>query len=76
MKFDDTLEAFEAMLVVVVYAFEMQPTFCLILQYFATKNLLALFLLASVEMSLFTKKPPSPSFASFDAANQKCRNAW
>ena len=33
MKFDDTLEAFEAMLVVVVYAFEMQPTFCLILQY-------------------------------------------
>ena len=32
MKFDDTLEAFEAMLVVVVYAFEMQPTFCLILQ--------------------------------------------
>ena len=26
MKFDDTLEAFEAMLVV-VYAFEMQPTF-------------------------------------------------
>ena len=40
MKFDDTLEAFEAMLVV-VYAFEMQPTFCLILQYFATTNLLS-----------------------------------